>query len=340
MTPPSPPTAPAGSCDRTRVDYRDTSLRPGWDSLPAHLHEAVGAAVGSVVVEGAVPVTTGFTGAYAGRVRLADGREVFAKVGTPAQPHVVGALTEEARLLASLPPGVPAPVLVAAGGSGGWRFLVLEVLEGHLPGMPWTAPDADAVHEACLALAGVGTPAPADLASGSFGPLFAGDARVQATAAALADGSFVLAPGLSTVLLEHAAEIARLTRVAADVLQGPSLVHGDLRPDNLLVDRSGRAHLLDWNWLCTGPAWVDLVGLMPLMALDGLDTTALLATSPLTRDVDPEHIDALLAAIVVYMSGNLDAPPPPGCTPALRHHQHLMARAFLAMLADRRGWAA
>lgn len=340
MTPPSPPTAPAGPSARARVDYRETSLRPSWDSLPAHLHEAVGAAVGSVVVEGAAPVTTGFTGAYAGRVRLADGREVFAKVGTPAQPHVVGALTEEARLLAALPPGIPAPVLVAAGGSGGWRFLVLEVLEGHLPGMPWTGPDADAVHEACLALASAGTPAPADLVSGSFGPLFAGDARVQATAAALADGSFVLAPGLSTVLLEHAAEVARLTRLAPGVLQGSSLVHSDVRPDNLLVDRSGRVRLLDWNWLCTGPAWVDLVGLMPLMALDGIDTAALMSRSPLTRDADPEHVDAFLAAVTVYMAGNLDAPPPPGCTPALRHHQHLMAGAFLAMLADRRGWAA
>ena len=63
---------------------------------------------------------------------------------------------------------------------------------------------------------------------------------MQATAAALADGSFVLAPGLSTVLLEHAAEVARLTRLAPEVLQGRSLVHSDLRPDNLLVDRSGR----------------------------------------------------------------------------------------------------
>ena len=159
MTPPSPPTAAAHG---VRVDYRETSRRPAWDSLPADVHEAVGAAVGSRVVEGAAPVTTGFTGAYAGR---------------------------------------------------------------------------------------------------------------------------------------------------------------------------------DWNWLCTGPAWVDLVGLMPLMALDGLDTGALMAMSPLTRDADPEHVDAFLAAVTVYMSGNLDAPPPPGCTPALRHHQHHMAGAFLALLADRRGWA-
>ena len=293
-----------------------------------------------MVVEGAAPVTTGFTGAYAGRVRLADGRELFAKVGTPAQPHVVGRPHrggQAARGAAVRHTGTGAGRRRAA--PDGWRFLVLEVLEGHLPGMPWTGPDADAAHEACLALAEAGTPAPADLVSGSFGPLFAGDGRVQATAAALADGSFVPAPGLSTVLLEHAAEVARLTRLAPEVLQGASLVHSDLRPDNLLVDRSGRAHLLDWNWLCTGPAWVDLVGLMPLMALDGLDAGALMARSPLTRDADPEHVDAFLAAVTVYMSGNLDAPPPPGCTPALRHHQHHMARAFLALLADRRGWA-
>lgn len=336
MTPPSPPTAAA---HRVRVDYRETSRRPAWDSLPAHLHEAVGAAVGSRVIEGAAPVTTGFTGAYAGRVRLADSRELFAKVGTPAQPHVVGALTEEARLLAALPSGIPAPALVASGDADGWRFLVLEMVEGHLPGMPWTGPDADAAHEACLALAEAGTPAPADLVSGSLGPVFAGAERVQATAAALADGSFVPAPGLSSVLLEHAAEVARLTRLAPEVLQGNSLVHSDLRPDNLLVDRSGRAHILDWNRLCTGPAWVDLVGLMPLMALDGLDAGALMAVSPLTRDADPEHVDAFLAAVTVYMSGHLDAPPPPGCTPALRQHQHHMAGAFLALLADRRGWA-
>ena len=175
--------------------------------------------------------------------------------------------------------------------------------------------------------------------SGSFGSAFAGDRRVQATAAVLADGSFEPAPGLSPLLRERAAEVAHLTRLAPEVLQGASLVHSDLRPDNLLVDRSGRAHLLDWNWLCTGPAWLDLVGLMPLMAWDGLDVGTRMARSPLTRDADPEHVDAFLAAVTVYMSGNLDAPPPPGCTPAVRHHQHLMARAFLALLADRRGWA-
>ena len=63
-----------------------------------------------------------------------------------------------------------------------------------------------------------------------------------------------------------------------------------------------------------------------------------MAAPPLTGDADPEHVDAFLAAVTVYISGNLDAPPPPGCTPALRHHQHHMAGAFLALLADRRGW--
>ena len=188
MTPPSPPTAPAGPSTRARVDYRETSLRPSWDSLPAHLHEAVGAAVGSVVVEGAAPVTTGFTGAYAGRVRLADGREVFAKVGTPAQPHVVGALD----------PGGPTARGAAARhpGSGAGRRGRLRRVALPRPGGAGGAPARDAVDRAgrrrgarCLPgprrgrHPGAGRPV-----SGSFGPLFAGDARVQATAAALADG--------------------------------------------------------------------------------------------------------------------------------------------------------
>jgi hypothetical protein len=75
------------------------------------------------------------------------------------------------------------------------------------------------------------------------------------------------------------------------------------------------------------------------MAWQGVDVEALMARSPLFTGADPEEVDAFLAVIAVYMLSSLDAPPPPGCTPALRQHQHLMARAFLAMLGQRRGWA-
>ena len=92
--------------------------------------------------------------------------------------------------------------------------------------------------------------------------------------------------------------------------------------------------------MATGPAWLDLAGLLPLMAWQGVDVEALVARSPLFAGVDADAVDAFLAAVAVYMLSDLDAPPPPGCTPALRQHQHLMARAFLRLLADRRGWTA
>lgn len=37
--------------------------------------------------------------------------------------------------------------------------------------------------------------------------------------------------------------------------KGTHLLHTDLSPDNVLIDR--RAHVVDWAWAARGPAWVD-----------------------------------------------------------------------------------
>jgi hypothetical protein len=85
---------------------------------------------------------------------------------------------------------------------------------------------------------------------------------------------------------------------------------------------------------------VDWVGLLPLMAAQGVDTDALIETSPLTRDANPEAVDAYLATIAAYTLSGYRMKPPPGCTPALRHHQLLMAQVFLEFLRRRRRWRA
>jgi hypothetical protein len=76
------------------------------------------------------------------------------------------------------------------------------------------------------------------------------------------------------------------------------------------------------------------------MMAQGVDTDALLRSSPLTREADPEGIDAFVATIAAYMLGGYRREPPPGCTPALRRHQLLMAHVFLEFLRRRRGWSA
>jgi Phosphotransferase enzyme family len=49
---------------------------------------------------------------------------------------------------------------------------------------------------------------------------------------------------------------------------GPALLHGDLRADNLLLT-PGRVVAVDWPRACAGAAWVDLLLLLPSVAMQG-----------------------------------------------------------------------
>lgn len=322
------------------VDYRATSQRPSWAMLPAGVREEVASLVGSRVVAADPVVTSGFTGSYAGSVRFADGSRAFVKAGGPDMPHVVDALAREARVLRALPPGIPAPGLIAASGTLGWSVLVLDVVDGRMPGQPWTAADIDAAHDACHTLAELATPCPTELAGNSVAQDMACDEGILGVGLAMGEGRFELPPGMPAWVLRRQEDLGELVLDASNHLSGGTLSHGDVRPDNLLVDGAGKAWVVDWNWVGVGPAWVDLVGLAPMMAWQGVEVDGLIETSPLTRDADQLGIDGFLAVIAAYMMSGLDEPPPPGCTPALRRHQRLMAHMFLDFLRRRRGWEA
>ena len=112
-------------------------------------------------------------------------------------------------------------------------------------------------------------------------------------------------------------------------------MHADTRPDNLLIEPAGTARIVDWNHATLGAPWVDLVALWPLMRHHGVGVHRFAGA---LDGVPEEDIDAFLAILVGYLLCDLDAPPPPGCTPALRRHQLLIAGASTALLAQRRGW--
>jgi aminoglycoside phosphotransferase len=317
------------------VDYADTSRRPPWSQLPEPVRAAVGRVAGSPVVHTDPAVRSGFTGSYAGIVTTRE-RRVFAKAGAPQQPHVVAALEQEAKVLAALPDGIPAPGLVGFTSVDGWSVLVLEVVAGQMPGQPWTPEAIDAVHRACLTMAEAGTPWEAT--DPGLGHRMSTDPDILAVGRALADGSFPTGPEQPAWLAAHQARVGDLVLGAEGRFDGDTLCHGDLRPDNLLVSPDGVATVVDWNWVGAAAAWLDWIGLLPLMAAQGVDTGTLLAASPLTRDVDPDALDAYLASIAAYMLGGYRNEPPPGCTTALRQHQLLMAHLFLEFLRRRRRW--
>ena len=107
--------------------------------------------------------------------------------------------------------------------------------------------------------------------------------------------------------------------------------------DNLVREPDGRIRAVDWNHLCLGAPWVDLVTLWPLMHHQGVDVRRF-ATSPLLDGVPHDAVDTLLAWFVGFMLADLDEPPPFGCTPALRSHALFFSDTALRLLAHRRGW--
>ena len=315
------------------VDYTATSLRPQWHTLPATLREALAVALGTEISSVTAPVTSGFTGGFAAAARLADGRRVFIKAADDSM-HAHQAYQREAEVVPQLPSSIKIPAIVTTVHDRNWFALVSEWVDGQMPGDPWTDADFEVVTAACEGIAEVMRPSPlAGLER--FGDLVGDDVQVPAQ---LIAGERPMPIGLQPWLPRVLPDLAELVTLAPEALAGDSAVHSDLRPDNLLIDRAGTCWTLDWNWLTLGPRWVDWVGLLPAAQHQGIDTAAAIRSSPLTADVPPDHLDCLVAVIAAYMMKNTEAPPPRGCTPALREHQRFYAWTFLDWLAARRGW--
>ncbi len=346
------------------VDYTATSARPGWDTLPAALQHALAVALGTEITEAGRPVGSGFTGGFAAPVTLADGRELFVKAA-PDTLHAYGAYQREAEIVPQLPPAIRVPSIVAtattdapatpsadtrqvpapavespsAAGTTKWFAVASERISARMPGTPWTVGDFAAVTSACETMADALTPTPLtgldalvdDIASGGW-PIDLPDQ--------IRTGDRPFPPGFQPWLPGVLQELTDLIALYPEALAGDTAMHSDLRPDNLLIDQAGTCWTVDWNWLSLGPKWFDWSCLLPIAQYEGIDTQAAIASSPLTADVPADHLDCGAAVIAAYMLDNLDAPPPPGCTPELRRHQRLYAWTFLDWLAMRRGWSA
>lgn len=300
---------------------------------------ALEAALGSRVVAGAAPVGSGSGGAYAGAVTLASGARAFVKAAPPWLAFPAASLAREAVVLTALPQPVPHARLLAAVSVDGWELLAVEYQPGRMPGNPWTAEDLDAAYHACRLTSW--EPAPAGLTDGQLADTLLDDQLLQDTVHALTAGTFTppatygRSADLERTLAAYGPQLAALLKPLED-LAGDHLCHNDLRPDNLLIC-DGRAVILDWNWISRGPAWADLVGLLPMAHRQGLDVRPWLQR-PQLADAREEHLDAFLAAVAAYMLSNLGAKPMAGCLPQVRHHQLLFAHDFVAFLAARHRW--
>jgi hypothetical protein len=298
-------------------------VRLGWRDLPRHVRGGVEDLLGGAVVE-AVGQAGGFSPGVADRVRTADGRRAFVKAsGVDLNATTVDLHRREGRVVAALPPEVPAPGLLGVYDDGRWIALVLQDVPGRHPRTPWEPAELAAARAALDDLATRCTPAPElgvpprPLAASEI--VSGGPRAWRRLARADLDPWAAANRDLLTALADE----------AAPQLVGDTLVHLDIRADNLLVDAAGRVTIVDWPYATTGPRWLDTLLLAVNVRLHGgREADALLAGAPVAAGVAPRVFTAVLAAMAGSFADVARRPPPPGI-PTVRAFQRRHADVLL-----------
>jgi hypothetical protein len=318
------------SATSTRAFPPASGQRLQWGELPAPVRIGIEERLGSAVLT-AESQAGGFSPGLASRLRLADGSRVFVKaVSGRSNPDSPGMYRREARVAAALPAAVPAPALRWSWDDGDWVVLAFDDVDGRSPALPWRSSELERVLRAITDLAALLTPSPIALepARETLSRLFGGWQRVVDDAKEAR-----LGPGVRARL----AELLQLEARWPESTDGESLVHLDIRADNVLLTRD-RVLFVDWPAASIGAPWIDLVAMLPSVAMQGgPDPEDIWRAHPLSRGVDDDRVDAFLAGIVGYFAHTVWLPPPPGL-PTIRAFQSAQGTHAAAWLAARRGW--
>jgi aminoglycoside phosphotransferase (APT) family kinase protein len=304
--------------------------RIAWEQVPLTVRLAVEAVCGAPVLE-AETQPGGFSPGTAARVSCADGTRWFVKAASAeANPDTPRMHRQEGRVLADLDPMIvarqlPVPRLRGTAEVGPWFALIVDDVAGRQPDLPWREEEVDQVLTAVGRLAESLTPAPIEAPAivEYLGPDFAAWRT-------LADGP--VDGRIDPWSRARLGELAGLEATWGSHADGDTLLHGDIRADNLLITGDG-VMVVDWPHVCRGAAFVDVVLFAPSVAMQGgPEPAALLARSRSGRDARPEDVRAVVCALAGYFVASSLAPPPPGL-PTLRAFQAAQAEVTLRWLA-------
>jgi len=245
-------------------------------------------------------------------------------------------LRKEGRIVAALPQAAPVPRLLWSydEGDDGWVALAFEDLEGKQPSVPWQAGEFKRVLDAMTALAAALTPSP--LPAGSVEPAAEAFARRLSGWNLLRSEPPSRLDGLDDWSARHLDALAALEAEAPAAVEGDTLLHFDLRADNMLI-AGERVWFVDWPLACVGAAWVDVIFFAPSVAMQGGPAPEeIMARSPVCRAADPRRITAAVASVAGFFTHRALQPPPAGL-PTLRAFQAAQGEVARRWLAQRMG---
>jgi aminoglycoside phosphotransferase (APT) family kinase protein len=306
-------------------------VRVDWQALPAHVRTGIEQICGAPVTD-ARTQPGGFSPGVAARVLCEDGSRFFVKaVSAETNAESPDLHRREAGVLRALDPliaagGVPIPRLRGSADIGPWTALVIDDINGRQPALPWRPGELTLVLAALDQLADALTPSPAPV------PGIAERYQDAFT------GWRTLAGQRSTGRLDswsrrHLDQLAELESSWAAHASGTTMLHTDVRADNVLLD-GGRVFFVDWPHACQGAPFVDAVFLAPSVAMQGGPAPAdLLAQTRQGNEADPAALAALVCAMAGYLTERALRPPPPGL-PTVREFQDAQGEIARRWLAD------
>ena len=303
--------------------------RPSYDSLPDRVQAWADDLLGSRVVT-AASQPGGFSPGVAARVGCADGRRAFVKaVSAQVNAETCDLHRREAGVAAALPDGVGSPALLGTYDDGTWVALLFEEVDGRSPAQPWEPDELAAVLRLVDRLAVELTPSPLELGQVADERAFAWTGWQQLAASGIE---------LTPVEATHLDQLVALEQQWQEAARGPTLLHNDVRADNVLITSAGEAVLVDWPWARCGAAAVDVVMFAPSAWLaGGPEPEQVVHATAVGRAADPAAVDAMVVAFAGLMQHRRRQPPPPGI-PTVRAFQARQGDAALTWLAHRLRW--
>jgi Ser/Thr protein kinase RdoA (MazF antagonist) len=211
--------------------------------------------------------------------------------------------------------------------------LAFTAVDGRLPHHPWRQDELTTALDSLNRMHELLTPTPMT-ALASAGTRLAGVLGGWVILASMTEPP----PALDDWSRRHLDRLAELESGWPRASEGTTLLHGDIRSDNMLLVEGGGARFVDWPHAMVGSAVLDVVLWAPSVVLEGGPAPEdLMARHGPSGRADTDVVAPLVAAFAGFLTEHSFLPAPPGL-PTLRAFQAAQGKAAREWVQRLTGW--